>query len=462
MNSAETFKEIAKTLGHDLNALNNGKEITTYIRIPTMPEARKILSRASEIQRKKRSSVFYTGIESRQRLPQGMHDRGEEYTHANGHIHSGDKKGLSNHFPIRVKVISIKEKVIKKDEVWDVSIRHDFWGVDYMEELYTVINIETLILEPNAQLNVKGNVFSLSCQNIIRTGEESITSAYDIGILPTPFSVDLKRTSFHGKHGENGYEGYSGRPGEPIDYNSTFLGPELLNKETVKVNGTSGTGGENGHDGACGRNGGMCKIAEIHIGNLINFENHQLRIYSKPGDGGNGGNGGNGGKGGNGGHGADGIKAINGNITPGIGGNGGNGGDGGSGGNGGSGGIASNIFIEVPEHLISKIKTISLPSHGGNGGKAGQNGSGGNPGNSGAVINEKASQAGADGKAGVSGMPGKAGRAGKGRPGANIFINGLLDKSTNENIDRQSTEHWVEEVDVKAEALNFLASAEVA
>ncbi|VTM11924.1 Uncharacterised protein [Raoultella terrigena] len=89
---------------------------------------REVLCRASAEIRRRRSRVFYQGIAARQRLAQGMHDRGEEFVYADGVIHPRDAVGLSHHLPLPVKLVSVKEKVVKANEVWDLSVRHDQWG----------------------------------------------------------------------------------------------------------------------------------------------------------------------------------------------------------------------------------------------------------------------------------------------------------------------------------------------
>ena len=154
------FFEVAGLLGHDTNRLMLGEEIVTYIRIPTITQAANILSRADLEQRAKR---------------------------AYGQPLVSDTHGLNRHFPLRVKAISVKVKRIKAGECLEVSTRGVDWNIDHMEELYCIVNIDTLILEPGASLVVRGNVFSLICQHIIKVGTDT-DGKYDIGILPTPYA----------------------------------------------------------------------------------------------------------------------------------------------------------------------------------------------------------------------------------------------------------------------------------
>ncbi|WP_141335241.1 hypothetical protein [Raoultella terrigena] len=416
------FLSIALRLGHDVEALMDGHEIITYQRIPTLEIAREVLCRASAEIRRRRSRVFYQGIAARQRLAQGMHDRGEEFVYADGVIHPRDAVGLSHHLPLPVKLVSVKEKVVKANEVWDLSVRHDQWGLDYMEELYTTVNIERLILEPGARVIIQGNVFSLHCQKIERRGNHLLRDGYDIGILPTPFSVDRRRGEYHGVHGSIGRSGEGGEHGIGMKSGGGLLGPYWSNPDASgRSDGAAGQAGAAGGHGGFGRQGGMVKLAEIYVEELINFAGLPLRIFTQAGPGGDGGNGGDGGAGGSGGHGGEGLLTRSDRRPPGRGGDGGSGGRGGNGGQAGNGGISSSLYIEVPEALIPAVSLTALASMPGTPGRGGEGGSGGAAGAGGNLADE---QPGAVGGVGIKGEPGEKGTAGKSRPAAQVFING--------------------------------------
>ena len=80
----DEFWEVAGLLGHDPERLRAGEEIRSRLRIPTLPEARGILSRADAAARRLRAQTFFDAIRSRQRLGQGLHDRGEAVVWAEG------------------------------------------------------------------------------------------------------------------------------------------------------------------------------------------------------------------------------------------------------------------------------------------------------------------------------------------------------------------------------------------
>ncbi|HBF35139.1 TPA: hypothetical protein DDW35_11320, partial [Candidatus Sumerlaeota bacterium] len=190
------FYALAQALGHDLEKLSEGEECCTYIEIPTLEEARDLLSRATPEERVVRQQTFFhPAIAMRHRLGQGLHDRGEAMVFANGTLDPADKHSQSNHLPMHVKAISVAQKTIHSGETWDVSVRGDIWGFDEMEELYAMVNVGTLILENGASIAIQGNVFSLVCQEVI--AEENAR----INILPTPFSVDYGAGPMDGPDG---------------------------------------------------------------------------------------------------------------------------------------------------------------------------------------------------------------------------------------------------------------------
>ena len=414
--------EKARLLGHNPSDIEQGRECCTYFTIPTLEDGRRLFSMATEDQRQKRQQTFFNpGIAIRQRLGQGMHDRGEAMAFAAGSIVESDRYGLERHLPLHVKAISVAEKTIRANEVWDVSVRGDVWGLDDMEELYVTVNVGKLIIEPGASLVVRGNVFSLLCQHIIQ-GETAggDRSGFQIGILPTPFSVDLAGGPMDGLGGSDGSPGRNGSDGRTLDSEETFLGLRLREAANTSVmNGGDGEAGKPGEDGGRGRNGGMCKLAELTIRQVTGH----VTVFAQAGAGGNGGHGGHGGDGGHGGHAGHGLRLLTGVLPGGNGGGGGRGGNGGSGGSGGNGGIASNIYINVPtedEHKITRIARSSVPGRPGAGGRGGKGGNGGAPGKG---PDAEAAYEGNVGAVGAPGHAGQMGRPGRSRHAPWMFLN---------------------------------------
>ncbi len=420
----QSFATISRLFGHDTSQLRADAQVVSYARIPSLPEARRVFSRATPDIRVARSEVFYEGIRKRRRLFQGMHDRGEEFLFADGHMHEQDRINIESHLPLHSKLVSIETKVVGANEVWDLTLPYDHYGFGPREELYVGVNVGTLILEPNARVIVQGNIFSLCCQRIIRRGQPSANAIhpYDIGILPTTVPVDNRSGPLDGAHQPPGRAGRDGLPGAHHELRSGIFGPVWEAGSCPPMAGARGGDGDPGQDGENGRIGTMVKLAELTIGELENFTEHPLRIYSKPGDGGHGGNGGDGGRGGNGGNGGNGIVAGDKVLSPGPGGDGGQGAPGGRGGHGGNGGIASNIFVSIPVRFRDQLVTRSLPCVGGSGGKGGRGGAAGRGGPGGQLENAPEITVAATGTYGTPGLDGRKGCDGRSRPGANIFV----------------------------------------
>ncbi len=422
----QEFYVCADKFGHDLAVLQAGEEICTYITIPTLSEAGRILTHLNEAQRKARAANFFnTAVAARRRLGQGVHDRGEASVITGSDISEHDLQGLSNHLPLRAKVVSVLHKTVRAGEIWDVSVRGEVWDLDDREELYVGLNIGTLVLEPGASVAVQGNVLSFLCQKIIAIAPANPAQNYQeqsrIAILPTPFSVDFSEGPLHGVPGKAGENGENGSDGKPLRLAQSLLGKRLQQPlDEATLDGTPGTNGGPGQAGTKGRNGGMAKLADIILRSVEGL----LLIFAQAGQGGAGGHGGQGGVGGDGGNGAAGAKVIAGLIAGGRGGVGGTGGQGGNGGNGGNGGIASNIFLIVPPGDEAKVKGLALPSEPGSGGQGGAGGSGGNGGRGGDGPDEQ--HVGVSGSSGQTGASGLAGRAGRGRPAPAIFLNEKL------------------------------------
>jgi hypothetical protein len=419
--SLQEFLQKASLIGHDQASLLNGEEITTYFQLHNFPIVRQALSNATDEQHRKRLPFFFSHAhELRAKLGQGKHDRGEAVLFAGAPIAEQDAKGINRHFPICLKGISILHKVIPAGETWDLTMPQHIWNLGEMEELYTLVNIGTLVLEEGAKVVIRGNVFSLLCQQLITLGNATTGIDYQVGIMPTPFSVDFGHGPQNGTHGKDGLDGLGGLDGLPGIVETSVLGQWIPEQTVGRLYGTDGAHGEHGTDGGKGRNGGMCKLAEITIRSLQG----RLHVFSQAGAGGNGGDGGQGGQGGRGGNGMPGLDGFNSKIPGGHGGHGGHGGNAGRGGNAGHGGLASNIYLNVPDVAIGQIRMTATDAVGGIGGNSGHPGSGGKGGTS--IPMDDTTLNGQPGHDGQTGLPGKKGVNGRSRPAAVCFLNDLI------------------------------------
>lgn len=414
------FWETCKVLGYDsdeITRLKGGEVVVKYRLIPTFEELSGIFSRADDDVRAAREKIFFADkrFRLRSRIGQGIHDRGEKIVFSRGEkLSEYDMAGMKKHQPHPVKFFAARELTVRAGECYDFSALADDFDLPLGDDLFCSVSIGTLTLEEGASVCVKGNLFSLACQKLIKKGNSETP---DILILPTMFSYSYGARyygeSFEGESGEDGRDGRDGSSAVTPLVSNSILGNLHFGSERGVKNGEDGKNGESGTAGEDGLCGGAAKTAEIIIIDMELPESGYLRIKGKAGDGGNGGNGGNGGKGGNGGSGG-GAYCV---YTPdelfsfpkGHCGDGGSGGSGGNGGKGGNGGICSNIFVEVPSEFADKVICISEDGRGGAGGKGGDGGAGG-----------------AGEKKGLNGDKGLNGKNGHDRPGPPMYVNSVL------------------------------------
>lgn len=452
------FLNRARMLGHDPARLLAGEVTETFTSIPTIEQGRQ-LSNASPAERRARQAVFFhPAIAVRGRLGQGVHDRCEAYVFAGGTVDSADRARLAIHLPFPARQLSVLSRLVAAGEVWDLTVDHRLLGIDDREDLFNVVNVGELVIEPGGRVIVRGNLLVLSCQHLRHPApardaggcqhlrhpaSPGAARDYQLGVLSTPHSVDRRSGPLHGRAGAPGAHGTPGTAGFRPAGVPTMIGFALSEPPGDQLNGTGGTGGARGGDGEAGRTGGAAKTAEITIGRLTG----PLTLVAAGGRGGNGGDGGDGGVGGDGGDAAPGFRTTAGPVRPGRPGCGGRGGDGANGGHGGSGGISSNVFVTLPDPMLGQLRVAACPAPGGAGGaggRAGRGGKGGKNASDPAMAATSADGAIPDaagpndaGPAGVAGAPGKPGRDGVQRPAPQVFVNGKPFEGRTDASERQ-------------------------
>jgi hypothetical protein len=292
--------------------------------------------------------------------------------------------------------------------------------VDYREELYVLVRIDRLIVEPGSSLEVRGNILILECGEIEMRHADGSADIFEIRIMPTWHPAYSSVRYAPAGMGRPGADGANGADSSSSIVVGTPFGPVLERRSDDKA-GAQGADGEHGRNGGNGQNGGMTMMTDIRIGALSGFAPASLRVTAQAGAGRPGGAGGSGGNGGAGGNGADGLDGVGGRVSGGRGGDGGNGGNGGDGGRGGNGGLGSNIFIQVRKKDAGCLDLRPLDSVGGSGGSGGRAGIGGAGGTHGALADGVPQEARA--ASGVGGLDGKAGPPGKARaaPPMHVF-----------------------------------------
>ncbi len=417
------FLDVADRLGHDQDALMRGETVVANFTAPDIDALTALFIRA-DAETKKRRKKLLTPSGGRERLWQGVHDRGEAYGYSGLPLSPEDKAKVEKHFPAHVKTVSLLRADLGPGEVLDLTTSPEEWDVGDREDLYLIVNIQDCILREGARLIVEGNILSLAIQRltIMRTQNGNASPApddYNLGVLPTPFPVDMSIGGpLDGPSGEDGVRGVDGKNGASCKAMNSILGSIVQSAPPIEErHGADGENGASGARGRRGRTGGMCKFAEITI-REFQTGSAPLYVFTQAGRGGDGGKGGNGGRGGKGGDGGKGVPGQEDQHPYGRAGNGGDGGDGGKGGCGGNGGISSSIFINCPQDQEHLIRICALNSLGGPGGQGGRSGAAGEAG----ALSPQADKN-LKGAAGRTGAQGEAGINGKSRPPAKVFIN---------------------------------------
>ena len=222
----DNFYKIAEECGYsqdNIARMKNGETVIEFRFIPTLEELSRIVSRADDKIRRARAEVFFDAenIRSRRRIGQGIHDRAEKILFAYGEpLSESDIAGLKKHQPHPVKFYSALNVTVKKNQCLDFTAVGDDFDLSLGDDLICCVNIGTLTLEEGASICVRGNLFSLTCQKIIKNGN----GTSDINILPTSFSYSSGYTVFKEEfNGEDGKDGHDGNNGQnnytpPLSY----------------------------------------------------------------------------------------------------------------------------------------------------------------------------------------------------------------------------------------------------
>ncbi|MFT4928697.1 MAG: hypothetical protein ACI8WB_004817 [Phenylobacterium sp.] len=357
-----------------------------------------------------RETCLTEGLEYRQRIGQGIHDRVEGHVFGKGELSKADENAMLPHMPLICQYNVIDYKVVKYNEIWDVTNCINK-TITEGKEVHSFINVKHLIIEDGGRILSRGDVLSFYVGTLIRrpsplthlsTLSHSQFAVFNfrsetcqLKSMMTSDNVtdtdsdnltnNATLCALAGIDGNNGNNGDDGEDGDGYDFNLRIGGIEILSTPTRGLDGTNGTDGLDGDYGRKGGNGKIQRFVELVIFDLKNWQDLNLTIHASAGEGGCGGNGGHGGIGGKGGlgwmpnnlpqhktiHPQSPYQLEHDNIWTGNNGISGAGGAGASGGRGGHGGLASNIIIVVPEQHKSSISASSSPARGGEGGRGG-------------------------------------------------------------------------------------------
>jgi hypothetical protein len=452
------FEAIARTLGHDVDELAEGRAQDTQITVRSIDHARRLMSRAGPAERERRGRTFFDLIAPRLDRIEGYHDRAYAYIFADAKLRDEDLKYVDKYLPVDVKALSLDNKTLAPNEVWVLGVNAPA----------VAINLGTLTMGPGSKIVAFSTVVSFSCQELIRqTGHVAHTAVaeagasphfgylngnYDFGFLGlTPdewVRLQLQVSGWMGildagtvtealaqTFAQSGLNVSIGARITPVRKGQAWRIADFVFMRTYSLVRDPLSAGKinvyqvamQGIPGSQGGQPGQARAGSCTCSNTEPGSNGE-RGYT----------GGNGSNGGTGGQGDDGITNLRAELNIGsltgnlvvrtVGGNaaqGGQGGTGGDGGKGGQGGWGSQC-----------TGTCDNGGDGGKGGKAGDGGAGGKGGNGanandifislpdnqvGQIIKDPAPSN--PGAAGVGGPPGQQGRGGD-PGGASMYCNG--------------------------------------
>ena len=385
---------IAARLGHDVENLKLGQQVSTIINVQSVDELHHLLhdSMPTDDRRNRAPAMLRSAEAAAEGSIEAVMHRVRSYIFADEPLADEDRQQIGGAFPMQVQARSLPDKTLGPGEAWDLGTSTS----------PVVLNIGTLTMESGSFIVIRNTVLNLSIQTLIRNTGTTPGPGYDLAILGVP---GLK--GHEGGVGEAGGNGLNGTPGACSS--AGIAGPP-------GEPGRSGATGGSGAQGCQGGDGLPALTATIRIGpGGIAGSGQRFVILSQSGAGGPGGMGGVGGKGGDGGRGGNGATCGCTGTAAGNGGNGGSGGPGGTGGTGGNGSEADDIYVAVPAGQTSRIAKLTQEAPPGAGGLAGPGGPGGAGGVGGAEA--KHNGPGLPGEMGQAGNPGCAGLQGA-KPGA--------------------------------------------
>ena len=204
---ADAFDARARRLGHDPGQLIGHAELLSYPSLPTVAAVR-ALSAATAEQRRQRQAVFFgPSIALRRAIGQGVHDRTEAAVFADGQIDPADEARAMMHFPFPTRILSVRHRDVGPGECWDLSVRDEYWDIDYRDDILNVVNIGSLHLAPGAIVAVRGNLLMLTVQ---RVDCDEAGAPAQIAILPIPYPVDRRVGPLDGPGAPAGRDGTGG------------------------------------------------------------------------------------------------------------------------------------------------------------------------------------------------------------------------------------------------------------
>jgi hypothetical protein len=105
------------------------------------------------------------------------------------------------HLPFPAWLLNVLYRRVAAAEVWDLTMEPRVLGIDERDDLFNVVNVGELVIEPGGRVIVQGNLLVLGCQHLRRPAPARVAGDYQLGVLPTPRSVDRRAGPLHGLAG---------------------------------------------------------------------------------------------------------------------------------------------------------------------------------------------------------------------------------------------------------------------
>ena len=172
-----TFHDRARALGHSIEALESGAEITSTIKVDDIDCLRTLLlDGAPPDVREERAEAIFTRLGP---LPDPASDGSETgilarvtaFIYGDADLDAMDRERTKHLFPMYVTAISALNKTINSP--WDLG-----------ESLNVmIVNLGTLTMEAGSSIFIKNTPLQFTVDNVIRNGAPPPNVNYDIAIL---------------------------------------------------------------------------------------------------------------------------------------------------------------------------------------------------------------------------------------------------------------------------------------
>ncbi len=154
---AGQFLAMARALGHDTEALGGGEGYRTRLRLESLEQARALVQVPEEV-RAQRAEVFATSQACQDETFWQRFDKAMAYVFGAGELTAADRFFCDRLFPMDIEAVSLPDKVLQPNEVWDLGT----------STAPVIVNLGTLTMMPGSRIVIRNTVLRFSCQTLVR------------------------------------------------------------------------------------------------------------------------------------------------------------------------------------------------------------------------------------------------------------------------------------------------------